>query len=65
MGTLKWIQQWYYEQCDDDWEHQFGIFIETIDNPGWSVKISIENTDVKHANGCFTSRRSKAFFLLN
>lgn len=47
MGTLKWIQQWYFEQCDDDWENQFGICIETLDNPGWSVKVSLENTDVK------------------
>ncbi|WP_108670407.1 immunity 53 family protein [Peribacillus acanthi] len=47
MGTLKWIQKWYLEQCNDDWEQGYGIRINTIDNPGWSVMISVEDTDVK------------------
>jgi hypothetical protein len=47
MGTLSWIQKWYFEQCDGDWEHGYGIRIETIDNPGWSVIICVENTDVQ------------------
>ncbi|WP_339147163.1 MULTISPECIES: immunity 53 family protein [unclassified Sutcliffiella] len=48
MGTLSWIQKWYFEQCNGDWEHGYGIRIDTIDNPGWSVMISIEDTDVRH-----------------
>jgi hypothetical protein len=34
-GTLTWLQAWYAEQCDGDWEHQFGVSVETLDNPGW------------------------------
>ncbi|MEM8505284.1 MAG: immunity 53 family protein [Cyanobacteria bacterium P01_D01_bin.1] len=38
------IQDWYSAQCDEDWEHSFGITIETLDNPGWAVKIDLEGT---------------------
>lgn len=39
-----WLQAWYVMQCDDDWEHSEGITIDTLDNPGWSVKISLTGT---------------------
>ena len=26
------------------WEHQYGISIQTIDNPGWEIKISLAGT---------------------
>ena len=29
------LQKWYKSQCNGDWEHSFGIKIETLDNPGW------------------------------
>jgi len=41
---LEWLQSWYTSQCDGDWEHQQGITIATLDNPGWSVEISLEGT---------------------
>jgi len=41
---LTWLMEWYYKQCDGDWEHCYGIKIETIDNPGWSLKIPILET---------------------
>ena len=49
MGTmnhdlLMWIQNWYLDHCDGDWEHQFGIEIGTLDNPGWRIEIDIEGT---------------------
>jgi hypothetical protein len=37
MDTLTWLQQWYRSRCDGEWEHQNGVRIETLDNPGWSV----------------------------
>ena len=42
---LSWLQQWYSAHCDGDWEHGFGVTIETLDNPGWSVKI-VEDTEL-------------------
>jgi hypothetical protein len=35
MGEiLPWLQGWYATQCDGDWEHEYGVSIETLDNPG-------------------------------
>jgi hypothetical protein len=44
-----WLQAWYVMQCDDDWEHGHGITINTLDNPGWSVAISLTGTSVADA----------------
>lgn len=35
---------WYLSHCDEDWEHQFGITIDTLDNPGWSLKVDLYGT---------------------
>jgi hypothetical protein len=43
MDVLTWIQSWYATQCDGDWEHEFGVKIDTLDNPGWSLAIDLEN----------------------
>lgn len=43
---LEWLEQWYESQCDNNWEHAFGIKIETIDNPGWEISIDLEDTEV-------------------
>lgn len=39
MSEITWIEQWYQRQCDGNWEHQHGIKVETLDNPGWHVEI--------------------------
>ncbi len=41
------LQNWYWSQCDGDWEHQEGVHIETLDNPGWKVSISIRGTNMQ------------------
>lgn len=38
------LQSWYVEQCDGVWEHQKGVKIETLDNPGWIVEIDLVGT---------------------
>jgi hypothetical protein len=43
---LSWLQRWYSAHCDGEWEHGFGVTIETLDNPGWSVKIDVEGTEL-------------------
>ncbi|MFG2919720.1 immunity 53 family protein [Kitasatospora sp. NPDC048298] len=45
--VLNWLQAWYADQCNEDWEHEWGVKIETLDNPGWSVSIDLEKTDLK------------------
>ncbi|MGW7512831.1 immunity 53 family protein [Streptomyces massasporeus] len=44
--VLEWLQSWYSSQCDGDWGHEWGVTIETIDNPGWLVKINLEETEL-------------------
>ena len=46
---LIWLQRWFAAQCDGQWEHGFGITIETLDNPGWSVRICVEGTRLEFA----------------
>ena len=41
------LQEWYASQCDGDWEHSFGIRIDTLDNPGWSLSINLTGTDLE------------------
>jgi hypothetical protein len=44
MSILDDLQAWYHAQCDGDWEHSYGIKIETLDNPGWGVRIDLTDT---------------------
>lgn len=42
--VLTWLQAWYSVHCDGDWEHEFGVKIDTLDNPGWAVQINLTGT---------------------
>lgn len=35
---------WHSERIDGSWEHGRDIRIETLDNPGWMVKIQLYRT---------------------
>jgi hypothetical protein len=48
MTLLEQLSQWYRAQCDEDWEHSYGVVIETMDNPGWWVKIDLRDTILEH-----------------
>jgi hypothetical protein len=45
--VLYLLQRWYVAQCDDDWEHSEGVTIETLDNPGWRVRINLRGTELE------------------
>ena len=49
-NIINWITDWFTSNCDGDWEHQSGITITTIDNPGWSVTVDIEGTVLERAS---------------
>ena len=44
MNNIELIQEWYKNQCNGDWEHEYGVKIETLDNPGWIVSIDLVDT---------------------
>ena len=46
-GDFEWLQRWYESHCDDDWEHQYGISIDTLDNPGWLLKVDLKGTGLE------------------
>lgn len=37
---------WYLSNCDGDWEHVYGVKLETLDNPGWILTIDLAETDL-------------------
>jgi hypothetical protein len=44
MTSLERLEKWYSSHCNGDWEHQYGIEIGTLDNPGWRVTIDLTGT---------------------
>ncbi|MGI8956284.1 MAG: immunity 53 family protein [Chthoniobacterales bacterium] len=43
-NAMRRLQEWFHAQCDGEWEHGEAITIETLDNPGWTMKIALEDT---------------------
>lgn len=43
--SIKLLQNWYASQCDGEWEEQYGVKIDTLDNPGWNVRIGLDETE--------------------
>ncbi|MFG2907219.1 Imm53 family immunity protein [Kitasatospora sp. NPDC048286] len=41
---MKTLQKWYESSCNGDWEHSYGIRIETTDNPGWILIVDLAQT---------------------
>jgi hypothetical protein len=41
------LQSWYRSQCDGDWEHQFGVRLRTLDNPGWRLEVDLSETSLE------------------
>jgi hypothetical protein len=46
-NDLDWLMGWYLAQCDENWEHRFGLSIATLDNPGWSLAVDLEGTGME------------------
>jgi Immunity protein 53 len=43
---FEFLSEWYESHCDGIWEHQYGVEISTIDNPGWSIAIDLVGTEL-------------------
>jgi hypothetical protein len=44
IEPLRRLERWYAAQCNGDWEHTYGITLETVDNPGWYFKVDLTDT---------------------
>lgn len=42
------LQRIYASQCNGDWEHSWGVKIETLDNPGWRFQFDLEYTPLHY-----------------
>lgn len=49
QNNLNRLQNWYRSNCNGDWEHSWGIKIDTLDNPGWIVDIDLRDTCLENA----------------
>jgi hypothetical protein len=45
-NELIWLCDWFASHCNGDWEHEFGIAIGTLDNPGWSLRVELTDTEL-------------------
>jgi len=48
IGALQRLQQWYKAQCNGDWEHSYGVKLDTLDNPGWRLEIDLIETSLQY-----------------
>lgn len=42
-SIIQWLQDWTKSQIDGDWEHELGISISMLDNPGWFLSADVSN----------------------
>lgn len=45
--NLNWLAAWYLAECNEDWEHSYGVKIDTLDNPGWTIVIDLNETSLE------------------
>ena len=48
MDLLTWLQHWYADQCDGEWEEFYGVEIRNVDNPGWVIHIDLTHTGMEN-----------------
>ena len=44
--SLQWLQEWFRSHCNGEWEHQNGVKIESLDNPGWGLVVDLHGTEL-------------------
>jgi hypothetical protein len=50
MDNLDWIQNWFKDNCNGEWEKGEVIQITTLRKPGWELEIDISNTSIADIN---------------
>lgn len=60
-SSISRLQRWYLAQCNGDWEHSWGLKVDTLDNPGWTLKVDLTETALAgRASGWTKVERSGA-----
>jgi hypothetical protein len=42
------IENWYQSNCNNDWEHAYGIKNSNCNFPGWVIEIDLANTSFEN-----------------
>lgn len=48
LNSIEWLQAWYQAQCNGEWEQSSGISMESLDNPGWCVRVDLHGTALEN-----------------
>lgn len=43
--VFEWLSSWVQVHCNGDWEHENGVRIATVSNPGWYIEIDLNHTN--------------------
>lgn len=50
MSTaLQRLASWFKSQVDGSWESDWGITLQTLDNPGWMLEVNLDGTPLYNA----------------
>lgn len=63
LDVLSQVETWFSDHCDGDWEHGFGIRIETLDNPGWMIRVALEGTSMEGVEAKRIVRESNGYWV--
>ena len=47
LSDIDWLADWYRKQCNDEWEHSYGVSLTTVDNPGWRLEVDLQDTPLE------------------
>lgn len=48
MEVFQYLADWYEQQCNGSWEQKHGVSLQSLDNPGWLLKIDLQGTTLEH-----------------
>lgn len=49
VDNLEWLDGWYQQQCNGEWEHSHGVQLEALEPRGWQLTISLTGTSAENA----------------
>jgi hypothetical protein len=47
MDTVSRLCAWFERQSVNEWHEDHGVKIDTLDNPGWSMKVDLKGTSLQ------------------
>lgn len=41
------LEKWFANRCNGEWEQHYGVRIDSLDNPGWTLQIDLDGTEAQ------------------